>query len=109
MIFWVLVYLVGYTKKLFYTTRHFQKNTFEKKGGSNLLGYYLAGLIEGDGSIILRKGEREKISPKIVFTFHHNEISLYNKLRQILHTGVIYKEKPMFVDILLVMLMQLLY
>lgn len=29
----------------------------------NLLGYYLAGLIEGDGSIILRKGEKEKTSP----------------------------------------------
>ena len=28
----------------------------------NQLGYYIAGLIEGDGSIILRKGEREKIS-----------------------------------------------
>ena len=40
-------------------------------GASNQLGYYLAGLIEGDGSIILRKGEREKkilVYTKIVFT-----------------------------------------
>jgi len=32
-------------------------------GTTNQLGYYLAGLIEGDGSIIIRQGEREKISP----------------------------------------------
>jgi hypothetical protein len=57
------------------------------------LGYYLAGLIEGDGSIILRKGEREKISPKIVFTFAKSEIPMYEKLREILGTGVIYIEK----------------
>ena len=57
------------------------------------LGYYLAGLIEGDGSIILRKGEREKISPKIVFTFAKSEIPMYERLQQILKTGVIYTEK----------------
>jgi len=27
-------------------------------GATNQLGYYIAGLIEGDGSIILRKGEK---------------------------------------------------
>ena len=57
------------------------------------LGYYLAGLIEGDGSIILRQGEREKISPKIVFTFGKKEIIMYEKLQKILNTGVIYSEK----------------
>ena len=62
-------------------------------GGINQLGYYLAGLIEGDGSIILRKGEREKISPKIVFTFGKKETPLYERLRKILNTGVIYEEK----------------
>lgn len=60
---------------------------------TNQLGYYLAGLIEGDGSIILRKGEREKISPKIVFTFAKSEIPMYEKLQKILNTGVIYAEK----------------
>ena len=60
---------------------------------TNQLGYYLAGLIEGDGSIILRKGDREKISPKFVFTFHSNEIPMYQKLQQVLGSGVIYKEK----------------
>lgn len=59
---------------------------------NNQLGYYLAGLIEGDGSIILRKGKQESISPKIVFTFSNNEIPMYKKLQEILNTGVIYKE-----------------
>ena len=62
-------------------------------GITNQLGYYLAGLIEGDGSIILRKGQREKISPKIVFTFGKNEVPMYEKLQKILNTGVIYSEK----------------
>ena len=57
------------------------------------LGYYLAGLIEGDGSIILRKGERERTSPKIVFTFGKNEITMYERLQEILETGSIYVEK----------------
>jgi hypothetical protein len=60
---------------------------------SHQLGYYLAGLIEGDGSIILRKGEREKISPKIVFTFGTNELIMYEKLQKILNTGSINVEK----------------
>jgi hypothetical protein len=62
-------------------------------GAKNQLGYYLAGLIEGDGSIILRKGEKEKVSPKIVFTFGKNEIPMYERLQKILNTGVIYTEK----------------
>lgn len=57
------------------------------------LGYYLAGLIEGDGSIIIRKGSREKISPKIVFTFGKNELKMYERLQGILKTGSIYIEK----------------
>lgn len=60
---------------------------------SNQLGYYLAGLIEGDGSIILRKGDREKISPKIVFTFSVKELKMYKKLQEILKTGSIHEEK----------------
>jgi hypothetical protein len=63
---------------------------------SNQLGYYLAGLIEGDGSIILRKGEREKISTlrtKIVFTFSEREVPMYERLQQILNTGSINIDK----------------
>ena len=76
---------------------------------TNQLGYYLAGLIEGDGSIILRKGQREKISPKIVFTFGKNEVPMYEKLQNILNTGVIYSEKKKeYVDIVLLTPMGLL-
>jgi hypothetical protein len=60
---------------------------------TNQLSYYLAGLIEGDGSIILRKGDREQTSPKIVFTFGKNEIIMYERLQSILNTGSIYTEK----------------
>lgn len=66
------------------------KNVFNR---SNSFGYYIAGLIEGDGSIILRNGAKEKIAPKIVFTFHENEIPLYENLKIIFNSGIIYKEK----------------
>lgn len=66
---------------------------------TNQLGYYLAGLIEGDGSIILRKGENEKTSPKFGFSFAKNEekkkyffLPMYQRLQKILNTGVIYTE-----------------
>lgn len=62
-------------------------------GKTSQLGYYIAGLIEGDGSIILRKGKREKISPKIVFTFGKKELKMYEKLQDILKTGSINIEK----------------
>jgi len=59
----------------------------------NQLGYYLAGLIEGDGSIIVRQGKREAIAPIIVFTFHKNEMPLYEKLKEIINSGYILVEK----------------
>lgn len=62
-------------------------------GTTNQLGYYLAGLIEGDGSILVRKGEREAIAPIIVFTIGKNEIPMYEKLKEIVNSGYIYVEK----------------
>jgi len=73
------------------------------------LAYYLAGLIEGDGSIILRKGQREKISPKIVFTFGKNEVPMYEKnTENIKHRGYIFRKKKEYVDIVLLTPMGLL-
>lgn len=69
------------------TVRKLHNNT------TNQLGYYLAGLIEGDGSIIVRQGKREAIAPVIVFTFHKNEMPLYEKLKEILNSGYILVEK----------------
>jgi hypothetical protein len=59
------------------------------KGTTYQLGYYLADLIEGDGSILVRKGEREEIAPIIVFTFGKNEIPMYEKLKEIVNSGYI--------------------
>ncbi len=58
----------------------------------NLLASYLDGLIEGDGSIILRKGKLEKTPPAIIFTFHKNEKPLYEKIKTLLNSGNIYEE-----------------
>ena len=63
------------------------------KKTDNLLGSYLAGLIEGDGSIIIRKGLHEKISPAIIFTFHKKEWLMFEKLRMVINSGIIYQEK----------------
>lgn len=53
---------------------------------TNQLGYYLP---PKRG----RKGDREKIYPKFVFTFHSKEIPMYRKLQQVLKAGVINREK----------------
>lgn len=69
------------------TVRKYHFNT------KNQLGYYLAGLIEGDGSIKVRQGKKEAIAPIIVFTFHKNEMPLYENLKEILNSGYILVEK----------------
>ena len=57
----VLVFLNDYLKKLVISiVRSFHTGT------TNQLGYCLAGFIEGYGSIILRKDEKEKIYPNII-------------------------------------------
>jgi len=61
-------------------------------------GYYLAGLIEGDGSIAVREGVREKIAPSFVFTFHKRELPLFEKLKQEFVQEVLIKIKIVFVE-----------
>nr|YP_010044487.1 hypothetical protein J6816_mgp04 [Tolypocladium guangdongense]QPF24431.1 hypothetical protein [Tolypocladium guangdongense] len=87
----VKTYSYLYNNRLYIISKLNQLNS--TNANNHQLGYYLAGLIEGDGSIILRKGEKESVSPKIVFTYGKNEIFMYEKLNKILNTGVIYKEK----------------
>jgi hypothetical protein len=61
--------------------------TFDSKslGFNNQLGYYLAGLIEGDGYISLPAIGKTKlhriINPSIVFTSHINNIGMYTYLQ----------------------------
>lgn len=61
------------------------------------LGYYLAGLIEGDGhiwvqTIIPETSPIRVYNPQIGVTFHRNEIPLFNT-KDIFGTGSIYKSK----------------
>ena len=61
------------------------------------LGYYLAGLIEGDGNIWTSKTFKSPCgrirNPRIGFTFHKNEEPLYTHLKGVLDTGGINQEK----------------
>jgi hypothetical protein len=61
------------------------------------LGYYLAGLIEGDGNISTSKTLKSPrgyiLNPRIVFTFHKKELPLFEHMKNILGTGSIYKYK----------------
>jgi hypothetical protein len=57
-----------------------------------LFGSYLAGLIEGDGSILVRVGKSEKVSPAIIFTFHEREKPLFEKPHRFLTAGVSIKK-----------------
>jgi len=53
-----------------------------------LLGYYLAGLIEGDGSIIVPKTIRNQMGkllyPKVKITFVDKDAPLAEKIREII-------------------------
>lgn len=51
-------------------------------GSSNQLGFYLAGLIESDGSIIIPK-DNSKNTPTVLITFHINDKPLAEYLRKI--------------------------
>src|SRR5690606_18505805 len=61
-----------------------------------LLGYYLAGLIEGDGSIIVPKTIRNQMGkllyPKVKITFVDKDAPLAEKIREIIGAGTI--ERP---------------
>ncbi|RYE15723.1 MAG: hypothetical protein EOP34_02070 [Rickettsiales bacterium] len=59
----------------------------------NLLGSYLAGLIEGDGTIAVHENIilKNKHCPKIIIVFHKNDTPLANHLRDSLNVGTIYK------------------
>lgn len=60
------------------------------------LGFYLAGLIEGDGNIwtskTLKSAKGRINNPQIAFTFHLKEKPLFAKLKTVLDTGSLYQE-----------------
>lgn len=61
------------------------------------LGYYLAGLIEGDGNIWIPKSERssknELWAPSIAITFHKKELPLFEHIKSVIGGGYIYQSK----------------
>lgn len=69
----------------------------ELNTNNNQLGYYLAGLIEGDGSIIvpdtIRNFNGKLLYPKIKITFVEKDAPLANKLNIVLKNGTIESPK----------------
>jgi len=61
------------------------------------LGYYLAGLIEGDGNIwtqkTIRSSKNRLKNPQIMFTFNKKEKPLYLCIKEIFGTGSFYEIK----------------
>jgi hypothetical protein len=68
-----------------------KENNINHNGDSNNLGSYLAGLIEGDGSIYIPKND--KSACMIVIVFNSKDFPLVLKIQNVLMTGNIYKRK----------------
>jgi hypothetical protein len=57
------------------------------------LGYYLAGILEGDGTIIVPKSANtNKTVPSIFISFHINDLEFAKNLISVLGYGTIQKE-----------------
>lgn len=91
ILFYKLGILREYTPKLI-----FHKNYLHIYSNSQL-GYYLAGLIEGDGTIYVPKTERNSknqlLYPSIQIVFHLKDLPLALRVQQILNCGSINRKK----------------
>ena len=70
-----------------------------------LLGHYLAGLIEGDGSIIVPKTIRNQkgklLYPVVKITFVEKDAPLANKIKEVLNGGtLVYSKHSNYLDLL---------
>jgi hypothetical protein len=83
----------GTNKKVSFTISACSKLEHINKGYINNLGSYLAGLIEGDGSIIvpstLRNEKGKLLYPKIKITFVGKDLPLAQKLIEVLGKGTL--------------------
>lgn len=61
------------------------------------LGFYLAGLIQGDGNIwtsnTLNPPKGRINNPQVAFTLHKKEKPVFCKLKHMFNTGSLYQEK----------------
>lgn len=87
------------------------KSSFERpqyhcsSNDANLLGHYLAGLIEGDGSIIVPKTIRNQkgklLYPVVKITFVEKDAPLAMKIKQSLNGGtLVYPKDYIYLDLL---------
>lgn len=53
------------------------------------IGSYLAGLLEGDGHIDIQSDDStsKKVNPRFVFTFHKNNLSMFEQLNEYIGSG----------------------
>lgn len=65
-----------------------KRNAKDKMINAEQLGYYLAGLLEGDGTIYIPSLDvttlNRILNPRIVFTSHINDINMYIKIQEAL-------------------------
>lgn len=68
-----------------------------KNYNNSHLGYYLAGLIEGDGNIwtskTFKSAKGRIYNPRVMITFHINDMPLIKHIKEISGKGSIYKAK----------------
>lgn len=83
-------------KERLYHQKPNNENNMEDLERKNMLGYYLAGLIEGDGSIIVPKTIRNQkgklLYPKVKITFVDKDAPLADKIKEVMGAGTI--ERP---------------
>src|SRR3954471_20359881 len=81
------------------------RNFSTNKDSDKLLGHYLAGLIEGDGSIIVLKTIRNQkgklLYPVVKITFVKKDAPLAEKIKQVLNGGtLVYPKNSEYLDLL---------
>lgn len=87
--------------KSFFKRRQYHSSS----NNDNLLGHYLAGLIEGDGSIIVPKTIRNQkgklLYPVVKITFVEKDAPLAIKIKQVLNGGtIVHPKNSKYLDLL---------
>ena len=84
---------------------HRLSHSLAKNNPEILLGHYLAGLIEGDGSLIVPKTIRNQkgklLYPVVKITFVEKDAPLANKIKEVLNGGtLVYSKNSKYLDLL---------